>query len=223
MKTTSTLQSTLSRYQSSRSWRYRGLNGSLARGTSGLSPATSRRFPLIVGDIAGATYARISSLDAVRTATVALTMRRSWRTSVLGVSPEPGLRVWVCSTDHCWKHRYTTDILYPICAAIRIYVYPACTGLQCELVKMVEVVQQEYVFLDGELSYPRVNIAKTVHIWKHRSYCLHSQNRGRKDRHLKSHLTTNDHYKWITNTTTLSMNILYFVPWCQYTVLEGVA
>ena len=94
----STLQSTLSRHQSNRAWRCRG---SLAIGTRNLSPAASRRFPMVLGDTASATCAQISSLDAVRAATAARTVRRTWRQSELYGRAEPGLWVWECFTDHC--------------------------------------------------------------------------------------------------------------------------
>ena len=51
-------------------------------------------------------------------------------------------------------------------------------------------------------SYPIVNVANTVHLSKHHSYCLKNQNRGRKDRPLERHLIVDDHDKWITNTRT---------------------
>ena len=54
-----------------------GVSGSLARGTRDLNLAESRRFPMVLGDKAGATCARISSLDAIRAVTDAPTMRRS--------------------------------------------------------------------------------------------------------------------------------------------------
>ena len=73
----STLQSTFSRQQSIPAWRCRGVGGSVARGISDLSPAAGKRFPMVLGDTADATCARISSLDAVRAATAARTMRRS--------------------------------------------------------------------------------------------------------------------------------------------------
>ena len=92
----STLQSTLSRHQSS--W---GVSSSLARSTRDQSPTASRRFPVVIDDTAGATYAQISSLDAVRVATAACTMHWLWHASVLRVHPEPGLWVCECSTDHC--------------------------------------------------------------------------------------------------------------------------
>ena len=53
------------------------VSGSLARVTRDLSPAASRRFPMVLGDTAGVTCAGISSLDVVRAATAARTIRRS--------------------------------------------------------------------------------------------------------------------------------------------------
>ena len=100
------------------------LDGVVARRTRDLSPAASRRFPMVLGDTAGAKCAQMCSLDAVRAATVARTMRRYWRASVLRGRPEHGLRVWECSTDYCWKQRHTIDTLCPTCA-IRRYVHPA--------------------------------------------------------------------------------------------------
>ena len=48
---------------------------------------------------------------------------------VLRGRPEPGLQVWECYMGHCWKKRYTTDTLCPICAAIPRYVHPASRSL----------------------------------------------------------------------------------------------
>ena len=73
----STLQSTLSRHQSSRAWWCHGVSGSLARGTSYVNPAASRRFPTALGDAADVTFAPISSLAAVLAATGARAKRRS--------------------------------------------------------------------------------------------------------------------------------------------------
>ena len=42
--------------------------------------------------------------------------------------PEPGLRVWECSTDHYLKLQHTTNTLCPTCAAIHRYVHPASRG-----------------------------------------------------------------------------------------------
>ena len=73
----------------------------------------------------------------------------------------------------------------------------------------------EVILVGGAWMYPRVNVANTVHLWKHHSYCLQSQNRGCKDRPPEHHLITNDHYKWITNTTT--PQYAHIIPWCQWT------
>ena len=110
-----TPQSTLSRHQSSRAWWCRGVSGSLAIGTHDLSLAASRWFTVVLGDTANATCALISSLYAVRAATTASTMHRSWLSSVQRGRPEPNLREWECSTDnsaessdtppiHCGQH-----------------------------------------------------------------------------------------------------------------------
>ena len=103
----SSLQSTLSRRQSSRAWRCRGVGGSLARGTRDRSPAASKQFRMVLGAISGLICVRISSLDAVQAATAARTMRWSWRASVLCSRPVPDLRVWECSTDYRWNQRHT--------------------------------------------------------------------------------------------------------------------
>ena len=63
-------------------------------------------FPMILGDTASATCAEISSLDAVRAAAAARTMRQSSRMSVQRGRPEPGLRVWECATGHYGKQRH---------------------------------------------------------------------------------------------------------------------
>ena len=48
--------------------------------------------------------------------------------------------------------------------------FPA--GLQCDPVQTAGVVQQEYVLIGGAWLYHRVNVANTVHLSKHNSYCL---------------------------------------------------
>ena len=63
-----------------RGWRCRGVTGGLSRGTLDLSPATRRRFPMVLGDTVGATCALISSLDRA-------TAVRTMRTSVLRGHP----------------------------------------------------------------------------------------------------------------------------------------
>ena len=120
----------------------------------------------------------LSSLDAVRATTSAPIMRGSWHASALRCRPEPGLLVWECSTDHCWKQRHTTDTLCPTCAAIRRYVHPAShkptlwplsNGWSC--LTGVRTRRRGMVTL-------RVNVANTVHLSKHHSYCLQSKQRA---------------------------------------------
>ena len=95
-----------------------GVNGRLTRYTRDLSSAASRWFPMVLGDTAGATCARISSLDVIWAATAARTMCQSWWASILHGYPEPGLREWQCSSNHCCKQLHTTDTLCPTRAAI---------------------------------------------------------------------------------------------------------
>ena len=57
---------------------------------------------------------------------------------------------------------------------------------------MVEVVQQEYVLVGGPWLYTRVNVANKVHLSKHHSNCLQSQNKGPKVRPLERHLIADD-------------------------------
>ena len=73
----STLQSVPSLHQSSRACWCRGVSGKLTRGTRDMSLAASRRFPMALGDTAGATCAWSSSLDDVQAAIAACTMRQS--------------------------------------------------------------------------------------------------------------------------------------------------
>ena len=71
LKTTerhSTLRSSLSRPQSSHTWRCHDISGNLARGTRDLSHPANRQFPMVLGDTAGATCARISSRNAATAA-----------------------------------------------------------------------------------------------------------------------------------------------------------
>ena len=72
-------------------------------------------------------------------------MRCSSRAFVLRGRPEPGLRMWECSTEtaessdtppiHCVQH-----VQQSVDMSIQL---PAC--LQCDPVQMAEVVQQEYI------------------------------------------------------------------------------
>ena len=47
---------------------------------------------------------------------------------------------------------------------------------------MAEVIQQEYDLVGGAWLFTRVNVANTVHLSQHHSYCLQSENKGRKYR-----------------------------------------
>ena len=64
--------------------------------------------------------------------------RCSHSASVLCGCPQPGLWVWECSTDHCWKQRHT-DTLCPTCAAIHSYVHLACCISQSTTVTACKV------------------------------------------------------------------------------------
>ena len=51
------------------------------------------------------------------------------------------------------------------------------------------------LFNGGTWLYPRVNVANTVHISKHHSYCLQSHNRRHKDRPPEYHLIVDNRVK----------------------------
>ena len=53
-------------------------------------------------------------------------------------------------------------------------------GLQCDPVQMAEIVQ----LVDGAWLYPRVNVANTIHLSKHHSYCLQRHKQRPPERHL---------------------------------------
>ena len=120
----STLQSTLSRHQSSRTWRCPDVSGNLSSGTRGLNAGEQTVINCSWWHSRW-TCAWIYFLDSVLAVTAARTMRRSWRASVLRGRPEHGLHVWYCTKDDCSKQRHTTDTLCPTCAAIRRYVHSA--------------------------------------------------------------------------------------------------
>ena len=96
---------------------------SLIRGTRDLSAAASRRFPMILGDTAGATYARISSLYAVQEVTATRTMRQSWLASVL---PAVQTLFYRCGNflQTTAEQRHTSDTLCPTGVAFRRHVHP---------------------------------------------------------------------------------------------------
>ena len=124
--------------------------------------------------------AQISSLDAIWAATAARTMHWSWRASVPCRNPEPGLQVWEC--PQTTADGRATQL---ICCAQHVQQsvdmsIQLPSGIQCNSVQMTEVVQQEYVLIGRAWLYRRVNVANTVHLSKHHSYCLQGQNRSQK-------------------------------------------
>ena len=142
---------------------------------------------MVLGDATGASCTRISSLNAVRAATSAHAMHRSWRASVLKRSiftcictTRPS-RTWSTGVGmlqrHCWKQRHTTDMLRPTCAAIHWYVHRAShrptirsrsNGWSCST--------EIYVLVGRGLLHSRMNVTNTVLVSKHQSYCLQSHN-----------------------------------------------
>ena len=69
------------------------------------------------------------------------------------------------------------------------------TGLKYDPVQMTDVVQQEFLLVGGACLFLRVNLVNTVHLSKHHSYCLQSQNRELKDRTPERHLIADDRDK----------------------------
>ena len=98
-------------------------------------------------------------------------------------------RTWECSMFYrpllktAKHHQYIKPNMFSI-------LLPA--GLQYDPIQMAEVVQQEYILIGGIWLCPRLNVANNVHLKKHHSYCLQSQNRGRKDRPSECHLIADD-------------------------------
>ena len=120
----STLQSTLSRHQNNRARQCRGVSGSLARLTSDLDTAASRRFPMNHGDsrcsmcsdffpacCSGCT--RCSHSTSITTRVSTMRPSRTWSTCI-GMFHRPLLK----AATH---HRY----IVPTCAAVRRNVHPA--------------------------------------------------------------------------------------------------
>ena len=141
-------------------------------------------------------------------------MRRSWRTSVLRGRLKPGLQLWECSTDHCWKKRHTTDTLYrytdnvcsnpSICTSNFPQAYSATpfkwlklfswstpmyssAGHGCTLEWMLQTLFTSYS--------TRVTVSRV-------------KNEGAKTGLIESHLIADNRDKWIT-LQPLSMHILY--------------
>ena len=108
LKTTecySTLQSTLSRHQSSRAWRCSSVTDSLARVTRDLNQTVLNG---LWRDTAVQHVPRFFFPECCSGGT----MRRSWRATALRGHWECSLRMWELSTDHWWKQQlHTTDTL----------------------------------------------------------------------------------------------------------------
>ena len=101
-----------------RAWWCRGVSGSLDRGTRELTVPNGPRW-----------YSRCNMCPDFFPGCCSGGHRCSHKASILMCvcirgRPEPGLHMWECFTDHCWKQRHTTDTLCPTCAAIRRYVHP---------------------------------------------------------------------------------------------------
>ena len=81
---------------------------------------------MVICGTADATCARIFSLDAIRAATAALTVRLSWRASVLRGRSKLGLRVWEYSTDHCCKQAVPNGNLWYSRGKMCSDFFPGC-------------------------------------------------------------------------------------------------
>ena len=134
---------------------------------------------MVLGDTATETCSRISSMDAVRSASPARTVRRfvclyyaADQNLVYGCRNVPRITAESSDTQpiHCTQH-----VQQSVNISIQL---PA--DIQCDPVQMAEVVQQEYFLVCGAWLYPRVNGANIVHLSKHHSYCLQRQKRGPK-------------------------------------------
>ena len=163
-------------------------------------------------DTAGETCARISCLDAVWAATIAHTMCQSWRVSVL--CPEPGL--WFGNFPQTTAESNDTPLINCVQHVHQsVYVYfQLPSGLQCDPIQIVEVVQQEYILISGVWLSPRVNVANTFHLSKNHSYCMQRQNSERKNRSPEHHLIADCCDRWMTNSTT--PQYAHIILWCQW-------
>ena len=195
LKTTerySTVHSTLSRHQSSRARWCRDVSGSLARGTSNLSPAASdgSHLALVTQEMQHALrFLRwmLFEWPPLLAQCVDLDVRLYYadvRNLVYENGNVPQTTAEISDTS-------STDFAQLVQQSVDITIQlPAC--LQCDPVQSAEVLQQEYVLDGGTLVYQRENVVNTVHLSRYQSYCLQSQNRGRKDRSPEGHLFAND-------------------------------
>ena len=146
---------------------------------------------MVLGDTVGATCAQIFSLDAVRAAAAPQCMDLDMhlyyvtlqnliygRGNVLQTTTESSNTLPIHCNQYVQQSVNMSNQL------------PA--GLQCDPIQMAEVIQLEYVLVGGSWLYRSVNVANTVHLAKHHSYCLQCQNRGREDRPPEHHLIADD-------------------------------
>ena len=91
---------------------------------------------MVLGDTAGARCVRNSSLDTVRVATAARTMRRSCRESIMRGRPN---LVYGCGNVPQTHHRYIVPIM---CKQSVDMSSQLPTGIHCDPVQMAEFRQQ---------------------------------------------------------------------------------
>ena len=144
----------------------------------------SRRFPMVLGDTAGATCTRILPWmwPPLLAQSVDLDVRlhyAAFQNLVYGHGNAPLTTAEISDTPI----NYAQHVQQSVNISIQFLA-----GLQCDPVQMFEVVQQEYILVGGAWLYPRVNGANTVYLSKYYRYCLKNQNRGSKDRSPERHL-----------------------------------
>ena len=138
------------------------------------------------------------------------TMRPSRRESVLCGYAESGKWVWECSTDNCWKQRYTTDTLCPKCATIRRYTHPASRRHNSTPFKWLKLFNRN--------AYSSAGHGCTIE-WMLQTLFISQSTTVRpvesKQRPPVRHLIADDRDKWITNT--YNPQYAHTILWCQWT------
>ena len=200
---------------SSRAWRYTGVIGSLAIGTRDLSLAASRRFPMVLGDTAGATCFRISSLDAVRAATVLaryvdLHLRRYYA----------AVQNLVCGCGNVSQITSERSDTPPIYCAQHVQQTSICPS---SFPQAYSATSFKWLKLFNSSTYSSIGHGCTLE-WMLQTLFT-SQNTtvtafrvktvARKDRPHERHLIADDHDKWITNTAVTQY--AYIIPCWQLT------
>ena len=118
---------------------------------------------------------------------------------------ESSLWVWECSTDHCWSSD-TPQIHLQQSVNMSIQL-PA--GLQCDPIQKTEAVQQEHALVRVAWLYPRMNVANTVHLWKHHSYCCRVKTESAKTGLLRVSWSPMTVTNELLTLQHLSMHIIY--------------